>query len=138
MTELRVGDKVRVNEGLLENQTGYITGIDVEKGVTYVSLEDTAFGGGDLAFYTDTLVSAEKPHPALEAVKLYPDLLNSDRYTFRLTTIVDGIMYQSIPLDGKTLRGVLEKPPAGLEGIESMAKDDFTRGKTWRLLWTES
>lgn len=134
MTEFRVGDKVRVNEGLLENQTGYVVG--VRDNMSLVELEDVAFGGG--AFYTEALVSGDKPHPALEAVKLYPDLLNSDRYVFRLTTHVDGIMYQSIPVDGATLKGVLEKPPAGLQGVESMAKDDFTRGKTWRLLWTES
>jgi len=140
MTEFRVGDKVRVNEGLLEGQTGYVAG--VRDNLTMVELEDVAFGGGPLTFYTETLVSGDEPHPALEKMQgLYPDFLKapkSDHYRFRLTTYVLGVFYVSVPLDARMLVRALQTPPAGLERLEFMLKkDDPSRGLSWKMLWSE-
>lgn len=140
MTQFNVGDKVRVNEGLLEGQTGYVTG--ARDNLTMVELEDVAFGGGPLTFYTETLVSANEDHPALAHLKgLYPDFLKapkSDNYRFRLTTYVFGVFYVSVPLDARMLVRALQTPPAGLERVEFMLKqDDPSRGLAWKMLWSE-
>lgn len=137
MTEFRVGDKVRVNEGALEGSTGYVTG--VEDNLTHVELENVTYVKGSLAFYTATLVRGDEDHEALAYLKnLYPDYLKSDNYRFRLTTFVGGIMYvSSIPLDAGTLTRVLRNPPAGLCAVEFMLRlDDPTQEMSWKLLWT--
>jgi hypothetical protein len=137
MIQFKPGDKVRVNEGLLEGQTGVVA--DTRENTTLVHLEDTAFGGGVLAFFTETLVPAEDPHPALTTVKLYPDLTKGG-YMFRVTTFVDGIMYQSLPMTGPMLLDLLLKnPPAGLESVECrMNRGDTPQGVSWKLLWSDS
>jgi hypothetical protein len=70
-------------------------------------------------------------------MKMYPDFLASDRYRYRLTTFVDGIMYVSqVPLDAELLVSVLSDPPAGLHAVEFMLKqDDPYRGLAWKTLW---
>ena len=141
MGQFEAGTKVRINEGLLEGQVGTVVKWGMH--VTLVSLEDTAFGGGSLTFYTETLVSADEDHAALAHLKsLYPDFLKapkSDNYRFRVTTFVDGIMYETpVPLDAATLVGVLGKPPMGLHAVEFMLKqNDPSRGLSWKVLWSE-
>ena len=141
MSPFEIGSKVRVNEGLLEGQTGIV--VDSREHVTLVKVDDVAFGGGDLAFYTETLVSGDEPHPALEKMQsLYPDFLKapkSDNYRFRLTTYVHGVFYLSVPLDARMLKRALQTPPAGLERLEFMLKkDDPSRGLSWKMLWSDS
>jgi len=140
MTQFNAGDKVRINEGLLEGQTGTV--VKWGPHVTLVSLEDEAFGGGSLTFYTETLVSADEDHAALAHLKgLYPDFLKapkSDKYRFRLTTYVHGVFYVSVPMDARMLVRALQTPPAGLERVEFMLRqDDPSRGLAWKMLWTE-
>lgn len=125
------GSKVRVNEGLLEGQTGTVT--ESNDHLTLVKIDDVAFGGGDLVFYTVTLVSAEEDHPALKALKLYPDRLKGD-YKFRLTTFIDGVLYMSYPMNGEMVKSVLKNPPAGLNEVEYASREEFRDG-VWKLLW---
>lgn len=125
------GDKVRVNEGLLEGQTGIVA--DTRENTTLVHLEDVAFGGGVLAFFTDTLVPGDEDHPALKAVKLYPDRIKAG-YKFRLTTFIDGVLYVSYPMDGELVKRVLKTPPAGLNEVEYASREEFRDG-VWKLLW---
>lgn len=136
MTQFKSGDRVRINEGELEGLEG--TAVAVESNRVSVKL-DMLYGEGILALYTETLVSADEPHAALAHLKnLYPDFLKSDSYRYRLTTFVDGIIYvSSVPLDAETLKDALRKPPAGLERVEFMLKqDDPNRGLAWKMLWS--
>lgn len=136
MGQFKNGDKVRVNEGLLEGQTGVVA--DTRDNTTLVHLEDTAFGGGVLAFFTDTLVSAETEHEALTTVKLYPDLTKGG-YKFRVTTLVDGIVYESLPMTGPMLLDLLKKnPPAGLHAVECrLSRDHTPAGISWKMVWSD-
>lgn len=138
MNAFEPGSKVRVNEGLLEGQTGTV--VKANEHLTLVEIDDVAFGGGPLIFYTQTLVSAAEDHPALAHLKgLYPDFLKapkSENYRFRLTTYVHGIIYVTYPLHAEVLKTALAKAPAGLEKVEFMLKqDDPSRGLAWKLLW---
>lgn len=140
MTQFNAGDKVRVNEGLLEGQTGTV--VVSNEHVTQVKLEDVAFGGGPLSFYTETLVSGDEDHPALHHLKwLYPDFLKapkSNNYRFRITLHLDGLNYVTDPISAESLKYALAKPPAGLSSVEFMLKqDDPNRGLAWKLLWSE-
>jgi hypothetical protein len=133
MTEFKHGDKVRVNEGELEGKTGTV--VDVKDNMALVKLDGILFGEGDIAFYTDVLVSSDENHEALSAALLYPDLGN-ESVIWRLTTFVDGIMYQSLPIDYKTVKSVLGKPPAGLYAVECIKKAECSTGQ-WRTIWKE-
>ncbi|QFG12104.1 Hypothetical Protein OBI_RACECAR_259 [Arthrobacter phage Racecar] len=133
MTGFMVGDKVRVNEGLLEGQTGFIVGKDVEENLIYVELEGVTYTK-DIAFYPESLVSADEDHPSLAALKLHPELVKSG-HAWRLTTLLDGIMYKSLPFPSDIIRNVLSKPPAGLYAVEYIEK--ATANGNWRTLWVE-
>lgn len=132
MNAFEPGSKVRVNEGLLEGQTGIVT--ESNDHLTLVKIDDVAFGGGDLVFYTQTLVIGDEDHPALTTVKLYPDLLKAG-YMWRLSTFVDGIVYVSHPMSGEMVQKILKTPPAGLESVE-YAKTGKAYDAEWKLLWS--
>ena len=137
MTEFKIGDKVRVNEGELEGLEGVVVETDKHKTSVKLSLLS---GQGVFPIYTELLVSAAEPHPALAHLRsLYPDFLKSDSYRFRLTTYVNGVFYVSHPLNAHPLEETLRKnPPAGLEKVEFMLKqDDPSRGLAWKLLWSD-
>lgn len=135
MTEFKVGDRIRVNEGPLEGQTGYVEKLDVEEGLVYVELEGPTYTK-EIAFYPEVLVSADQVHEALEALSLHVELLKKD-YLWRLTTYVDGLMYQSLSLIPSMIANVLAKPPAGLYAVEYIDKAFASKGH-WKTLWTES
>jgi hypothetical protein len=132
MSEFKVGDKVRVNEGRLEGDTGFVTGIDVEENLVYVELESVTYAK-EIAFYPETLVRADEDTEAMAALKLHPELVSKE-YTWRLTTFVGGIMYQSLPIDHTIIRFVLAKPPAGLYAVEYIKK--ATAKGDWKVLWS--
>lgn len=139
MVQFNPGDKVRVNEGLLEGQTGIVT--ESNDHLTLVKIDDTAFGGGDLAFFTQTLVAGDEDHESLAHLRgLYPDFLKapkSENYRFRLTTYLNGVNYFSEPVKADLLVATLKNPPAGLEQVEFMLKNDNPyRGLAWKLLWS--
>ena len=137
MTEFKNGDRVRVNEGELEGLEGVVVETDKHKTSVKLSLLS---GQGVFPIYTELLVSAAEPHPALAHLRsLYPDFLKSDSYRFRLTTYVNGVFYVSHPLNARLLEETLRKnPPAGLEKVEFMLKqDDPSRGLAWKLLWSD-
>lgn len=135
MTEFKVGDHIRVNEGPLEGQLGYVMKRDVEEGLIYVELEGPTYTK-EIAFYPEVLVSADEVHAALETLSLHAELLKKD-YLWRLTTFVDGLMYQSLPLIPSMVPNVLAKPPAGLFAVEYIDKAFASKGD-WKTLWTES
>jgi len=137
VTEFKTGDKVRVNEGELEGLEGVVV---EEKPYRPAVRLDLQYGEGILELYVDTLVPANEPHASLAHLKdLYPDFLKSDSYRFRLTTYVNGVFYVSHPLNARLLEETLRKnPPAGLEKVEFMLKqDDPSRGLAWKLLWSD-
>lgn len=137
MIEFEIGDKVRVNEGLMEGFTGTV--VDQKGDRTLVKLDGITFAEGDLAFFDQVLVPASEPHEALAHLKsLYPDFLKSDRYRFRITANLHGVNYVSDPLTSPLLEVTLrDNPPTGLERVEFMLKqDDSNRGLAWKLLWT--
>lgn len=138
MTQFEVGSKVRINEGLLEGKGGTVT--ESDDYLTRVSMDETIYVKGDLTFFTETLVDGSEPPEALAHLKrLYPDFLTSDRYLFRLTTFVGGIMYQTaVPMPANLLVLALATPPAGLHAVEFMQKnEDPNRGLAWKTLWSE-
>lgn len=139
MNDIKPGDKVRINEGLLEGQIGYVTGVDREDNKVYIDIEGENSISNDLAFHPEVLVNGNEDHESLAHLKkLYPDFLSSLNYRFRVTTYVDGIMYVSaIPMTSLMLVEVLKTPPAGIHAVEFMlAKDDPSRGLAWKILWT--
>jgi hypothetical protein len=142
MTEFKVGDKVRVNEGPLEGKSGFVA--EIEENKVRVELDKTEMFAGLVPFYEDSLVPAGEGHDALVHLRrLYPDFLRapkSDNYRFRLKTYLNGSHYTSGVLTAEMLVRILEKnPPAGLEEVEFMLKkDDPNRGLAWKLLWSES
>jgi hypothetical protein len=137
MTQFKNGDRVRVNEGELEGVEGIV--VESNEHLTTVRM-DLHTGPVVLCIYTETLVSAETPHPALAKMKsLYPDFLKSNNYVYRLTTNVGGLSYVSEVVNTLTLKEALNNPPAGLERLEFMLrKDDPRRGLAWKVLWSES
>lgn len=136
MTEFKRGDRVRINEGELEGIEGFV--MVAGPHVTSVKL-NLMTGETLMPVYTEMLVSADEPHPALEKMlTLYPDFLKSDKYRYRLTTYVNGVTYTSAPLSTGVLKETLAKPPAGLERLEFMIKEDNpSRGLAWKLLWSD-
>jgi hypothetical protein len=136
MTEFKRGDRVRINEGELEGIEGFV----MVSGPHVTSVKLNLMTGETLMpVYTEMLVSADEPHPALEKMlSLYPDFLKSDKYRYRLTTYVNGVTYTSAPLSTGVLKETLAKPPAGLERLEFMIKEDNpSRGLAWKLLWSD-
>lgn len=136
MTQFKSGDRVRVNEGELEGLEGTV--VAVESNRVSVKL-DMLYGEGILALYTETLASADETPEALAHIKgLYGDFLKSDRYLYRIATYVNDIPYVSHTMNAKVLEDALSKPPAGLEKVEFMLKqDDPNRGLAWKMLWSD-
>lgn len=136
MTEFKVGERVRVNEGELEGIEGFV--VEWRDHVTLVKMTLMS-GVATFPIFTEMLVSAKEPHEALARLKsLYPDFLKTDRYRYRITTYVRGLSYVSSgTLNAPALEVVLDTPPAGLEKVEFMLKqDDPSRGLAWKLLWS--
>lgn len=135
MTEFKAGERVRVNEGELEGIEGFV--VESNDHVTNVKFHLLS-GTGVYPVYTEILVSGKEDHPALAHLKsLYPDFLKSDRYLYRLTTYVNGVVYESRTMNAEVLKEKLAKAPAGLEKVEFMLKqDDPNRGLAWKLLWS--
>lgn len=136
MTEFKVGDKVRVNEGELEGAVGTVAGSVDDPNRAHVTLVtfELMNGEGSLLLYTETLVKADEDHPALSSLKLHPELVNGD-HLWRVTTTVDGLMYQSLTFGSEIIGMVLRKPPAGLFAVEYFSAKEPT--KNWKALWTE-
>lgn len=60
LEQIKPGDKVRINEGILEGQVGHVTGVDREDYVVYVSLDRETFIAKDVALYPAVLVDEKR------------------------------------------------------------------------------
>lgn len=134
MTEFKVGDKVRVNEGPLEGKSGFVA--EIEENKVRVELDKTEMFAGLVPFYEDSLVLASEDSEPVRLLKLYPNLYKGE-YIWRLTTYVDGLMFQSLPFGSDIIGMALRKPPSGLYAVEYIAKSEARTGN-WKALWVES
>lgn len=132
MARFEAGTKVRVNEGELEGVVGTVV-VSIEHS-TIVAF-DLLTGAGSLALHTEMLVSADQEHPALKAVKLYPDRLK-EGYVWRLTTYVGGVTYVSRPMTGEMVKSILKTPPSGLEEVDYAETTKIQHGG-WKAVWQD-